>query len=59
MHLQLSNGSSYSSQIDLTGQFDSFLSPVIYIAMEIRLGLMGMETIVTGWETGEEGDIEI
>ncbi|WP_197027609.1 hypothetical protein [Prevotella sp. 10(H)] len=57
--LRLSDGTSHHALIDLTRQFEGFESPIIHITLEIRLGLLGMEAEVTGWETGEEGKIEI
>lgn len=59
LDLRLNDGSVHSSRIDLTRQFDGFLSPIITITIEIRLGLMGMETEIVSWATGEEGNIEI
>lgn len=57
--LWLSDDSYHDTTIDLTWQFDGFLSPIIHITLEVRLGLMGMETVITSWETGDGGNIEI
>jgi len=57
--LRLSDGTYHHTIIDLTKQFEGFMSPLIHITLEVRLGLLGMEAEVTGWQTGEEGNIEI
>lgn len=57
--LQTSNGNTYKETIDLTDVFSGFTTRIINITIEIRLGLMGMEVDITGWNVSEGGIIEL
>lgn len=57
--LQTSDGNIYKESIDLTGVFNGFTTRIIHITIEIRLGLMGMQVEVTGWDVSDGGIIEL
>lgn len=57
--LQTSDGNIYKESIDLTGVFSGFTTRIIHITIEIRLGLMGMQVEVTGWDVSDGGIIEL
>lgn len=57
--LQTSDGNIYKETIDLTSVFSGFTTRIIHITIEIRLGLMGMEIEVTGWDVSDGGSIEL
>jgi hypothetical protein len=57
--LQTSDGNIYKESIDLTNVFSGFTTRIINITIEIRLGLMGMEVDITGWNVSEDGIIEL
>lgn len=57
--LQTSEGNTYKESIDLTNIFNGFTTRIIHITIEIRLGLMGMNVEVTGWDVSDGGTIEL
>ncbi|MBF0647994.1 hypothetical protein IR083_04095 [Dysgonomonas sp. GY75] len=57
--LQTSDGNIYRESIDLTNIFNGFTTRMIHITIEIRLGLMGMNVEVTGWDISDDGSIEL
>lgn len=57
--LETSGGNTYSETIDLTNVFNGFTTRIINITIEIRLGLMGMEVAITGWNVSDGGIIEL
>ncbi len=57
--LQTSDGNIYKESIDLTNVFNGFTIRIIHITIEIRLGLMGMNVEVTGWDVSDGGTIEL
>ena len=57
--LQTSDGNIYKESIDLTTVFSGFTTRMIHITIEIRLGLMGMNVEVTGWDVSDGGSIEL
>lgn len=57
--LQTSDGNIYKESIDLTGVLNGFTTRIIHITIEIRLGLMGMNVEVTGWDVSDGGIIEL
>lgn len=57
--LEASSGNTYREAIDLTNVFNGFTTRIINITIEIRLGLMGMEVAITGWNVSDGGIIEL
>jgi hypothetical protein len=57
--LQTSDGNIYKESIDLTNIFNGFTTRIIHITIQIRLGLMGMNVEVTGWNVSDGGTIEL
>lgn len=57
--LETSSGNTYREAIDLTNVFNGFTTRIINITIEIRLGLMGMEVAITGWNVSDGGIIEL
>lgn len=57
--LETSSGNTYRETIDLTNVFNGFTTRIINITIEIRLGLMGMEVAITGWNVSDGGIIEL
>ena len=57
--LETSSGNTYREAIDLTNVFSGFTTRIINITIEIRLGLMGMEVDITGWNVSDGGIIEL
>lgn len=57
--LETSGGNTYREAIDLTNVFSGFTTRIINITIEIRLGLMGMEVAITGWNVSDGGIIEL
>ncbi|MBF0647234.1 hypothetical protein IR083_00160 [Dysgonomonas sp. GY75] len=57
--LEASGGNTYYETIDLTNVFSGFITRIINISIEIRLGLMGMEVAITGWNVSDGGIIEL
>ena len=57
--LQTSDGNIYKESIDLTGVFSGFTTHIIHITIEIRLGLIGMNVEVAGWNVSDGGIIEL
>lgn len=57
--LETSSGNTYRETIDLTNVFSGFTTRIINITIEIRLGLMGMEADITGWNVSDGGIIEL
>lgn len=57
--LQTSDGNIYKESIDLTNIFNGFTTRIIHITIQIRLGLMGMEVDITGWNVSDGGTIEL
>ena len=57
--LETSGRNTYSETIDLTNVFDGFTTRIINITIEIRLGLMGIEVAITGWNVSDDGIIEL
>jgi hypothetical protein len=57
--LQTSDGNIYKESIDLTNVLNSFTTRIIHITIQIRLGLMGMNVEVTGWDISDGGSIEL
>lgn len=57
--LQTSDGNLYRESIDLTTVFSGFTTGIIHVRIEIRLGLMGMEVEVSGWDVSDGGIIEL
>lgn len=57
--LQTTDGSTYSQSIDLTDVFSGFTTRIINITIEIRLGMMGIEVEITGWNVSDGGIIEL
>lgn len=57
--LQATDGNTYRDTISLTNILSGFTGSVIHITIEIRLGVMGIEVTVTGWNISEGGSIEI
>jgi hypothetical protein len=57
--LRTTDGNRYKETIDLTDVFSGFTTRVIHITIGIRLGLMGMEVEVTGWDVSDGGNIEL
>lgn len=52
-------GETYRESIDLTEVFSGFTSRIMNISLEIRLGLMGMDVVITGWDVSDGGIIEL
>ena len=57
--LETSEGNTYRETIDLTNVFSGFITRIINITIEIRLGLMGVEVAITGWNVSDGGIIEL
>lgn len=57
--LETSSGNTYRETIDLTNIFSGFTTRIINITIEMRLGLMGMEVAITGWNVSDGGIIEL
>ncbi|WP_291125370.1 hypothetical protein [Dysgonomonas sp. UBA7698] len=57
--LETSSGNTYRETIDLTNVFSGFITRIINITIEIRLGLMGVEVAITGWNVSDGGIIEL
>lgn len=57
--LETSGGNTYNESIDLTNVFSGFTTRIINITIEIRLGLMSIEVVITGWNVSDGGIIEL
>lgn len=57
--LETSEGNTSRETIDLTNVFSGFTTRIINITIEIRLGLMGIEVAITGWNVSDGGIIEL
>ncbi|SHG41580.1 hypothetical protein [Dysgonomonas macrotermitis] len=57
--VQTSDGNRYRESIALTDVFSGFTTRIIHITIQIRLGLMGMEAEVAGWDVSDGGVIEL
>ena len=55
----LSDGTTYTEAIDLTGTFYGFTSPAIHLTIEIKLSALGMNISLTDWYTVDQGEVEI
>jgi len=59
VHLLLDNGDNYRQSLDLTGVFENFTAPAIYLTIEIYLSHAGITLSIADWYTGEGGNIEL
>ncbi len=57
--LETSGGNTYNESIDLTNVFSGFTTRIINITIEIRMGLMSIEVVITGWNVSDGGIIEL
>lgn len=57
--LHTTDGNSFRQTIDLTDVFNGFTTRIINITIEIRLGSLGIEVDVTGWNVSDGGIIEL
>lgn len=59
IHLSLAGDRDYRQNLDLTGVFENFTTPAIYLTIEIYLTNAGISLSIADWRTGEGGNIDI
>lgn len=59
IHLSLAGDRDYVQNLDLTGVFENFTAPAIYLTIEIYLSNAGISLSIADWRTGEGGNIDI
>ncbi|HML65223.1 MAG TPA: hypothetical protein PKC55_10365 [Dysgonomonas sp.] len=57
--LQVPDGNTYRETVDLTDVFSDFTTRIINITIEIRLGIMGIEVTITGWNVSDGGVVDL
>ena len=57
--LSLAGDRDYRQILDLTGVFENFTAPAIYLTIEIYLTNAGISLSIADWRTGEGGNIDI
>ncbi|WP_163266452.1 hypothetical protein [Dysgonomonas sp. 216] len=59
IHLSLAGDRDYYQNLDLTGVFENFTAPAIYLTIEVYLSNVGISLSIADWCTGEGGHIDI